>query len=64
MLGHEVHAAGPAVGDDGRREALAEACRGVRERLEGVARALAELRGDIDRALGRPTEMGSSSSTE
>jgi hypothetical protein len=58
MLGHETHAGAAAPGDERRREALAEACRGVRERLEGIARALATLRTDIDRALVEPSTPG------
>ena len=53
MLGQDAHT---ATGEERRpadasREALAETCRAVRERLEGIGRALAALAAEIDRTL-------------
>jgi len=37
--------------ESGSNAAIADACRGVRERLETIARALASLRAEIDRTI-------------
>jgi hypothetical protein len=53
MLGEETHTSDGAIEAEARdtRAALAEACRGVRERLEATAADLGVLRGEIDRVL-------------
>ena len=58
MLGLSQHAAPgepapdePNAGEGGGKLAIADACRGVRERLENIMRALASLRAEIDRNI-------------
>ena len=41
----------PVVTTEPGATSFADACRGVRERLEAIAQALGELREDLDRAL-------------
>jgi hypothetical protein len=55
MLGQGTHTA-TGDGEERRpgepsREALADACRAVRERLDAIGRALAALTAEIDRTL-------------
>ena len=42
---------------DANREALAESCRAARERLDGIARALAALTDEIDRTLAQGSAL-------
>jgi hypothetical protein len=55
MLGQDTHATESEQRPDADR--LVETCRDVRERLEAIARALASLCAEIDRALDRGSAL-------